>query len=94
MTDLIRVSDANGVRTLRFDRADKKNAITRAMYSAMADGLEEANARSDIRVVVIAGGEGCFSAGNDLMDFMEAPPHIGGGETPPVERFMMALMMC
>lgn len=94
MTDLICVSDANGVRTLRFDRADKKNAITRAMYSAMADGLDEANTRSDIRVVVIAGSEGCFSAGNDLMDFMEAPPHIGGGETPPVERFMMALMMC
>lgn len=94
MTDLIRVTDANGVRTLRFDRADKKNAITRAMYTALAEGLEAANTRSDIRVVVIAGSEGCFSAGNDLMDFMEAPPHIGGGETPPVERFMMALMMC
>ena len=42
MTDLISVSDANGVRTLRFNRLEKKNAITRAMYAALADGLEEA----------------------------------------------------
>lgn len=94
MTDLITLTDTSGVRTLRFNRPDKKNAITRAMYSAMAEGLETANTADDIRVVVIAGGEGCFSAGNDLTDFMEAPPHIGGGDMPPVERFMRALMAC
>jgi len=94
MTDLITVTDANGVRTLRFNRLDKKNAITRAMYSALAEGLETANSDTAIRVVVIAGAEGCFSAGNDMMDFMEAPPHIGGGDMPPVERFMRALMQC
>lgn len=94
MTDLITVNDANGVRTLRFNRLDKKNAITRAMYSALAEGLEAANTDKDIRVVVIAGDEGCFSAGNDMMDFMQAPPHIGSGDMPPVERFMRALMAC
>jgi enoyl-CoA hydratase/carnithine racemase len=94
MTDDIRVEDADGVRTVRFNRAAKKNAITRAMYSAMAQALNGASADASIRVVVIAGTEGVFTAGNDLMDFMEAPPHIGGAETPPVEHFMRSLMGC
>ncbi|MFW6300751.1 MAG: enoyl-CoA hydratase [Oceanicaulis sp.] len=93
MTDAIKVSDESRIRTIRFDRMDKKNAITRAMYTAMAEALEAAN-DDDVRVVIIAGGDGVFSAGNDLTDFMEAPPHIGGGDMPPVERFMRALMGC
>ncbi len=94
MTDDIRVEDADGVRTVRFNRAAKKNAITRAMYTAMAEALDGAGADDTVRVVVIAGTEGVFTAGNDLMDFMEAPPHIGGAETPPVEHFMRSLIAC
>ncbi|MGX6647010.1 enoyl-CoA hydratase [Maricaulaceae bacterium MS644] len=93
MTDDIQVLDDTRIRTIRFNRAGKKNAITRPMYSAMADALEAANT-DDVRVVIIAGSGGVFSAGNDLVDFMEAPPHIGGGDMPPVERFMRALMAC
>ncbi|XBQ16349.1 MAG: enoyl-CoA hydratase-related protein [Oceanicaulis sp.] len=93
MTDEILVSDDARVRTIRFNRPGKKNAITRAMYTAMAEALESAN-EAEVRVVIIAGSDGVFSAGNDLVDFMEAPPHIGGGDTPPVERFMRALMGC
>jgi len=93
MTDEIQVLDDSRIRTIRFNRSAKKNAITRAMYTAMAEALETANA-DDVRVVIIAGSDGVFSAGNDLTDFMEAPPHIGGGDMPPVERFMRALMAC
>lgn len=94
MSDDIRVEDTGPVRVIRFDRVAKKNAITRAMYSAMARALEEASSDTAIRVVVIAGQDGVFTAGNDLVDFMEAPPHIGGADTPPVEDFMRALMGC
>ncbi|MFW5661728.1 MAG: enoyl-CoA hydratase [Oceanicaulis sp.] len=93
MTDEILVSDAAAIRTIRFNRAAKKNAITRAMYTAMAEALEAANA-DEVRAVILTGSDGVFSAGNDLTDFMEAPPHIGGGDMPPVERFMRALMDC
>jgi enoyl-CoA hydratase/carnithine racemase len=93
MTDEIQILDETRIRTIRFNRAGKKNAITRAMYTAMAEALETANS-DDVRVVIIAGSGGVFSAGNDLVDFMEAPPHIGGGDMPPVERFMRALMAC
>lgn len=90
----ITIEDRGAVRIIRFTRAAKKNAITRAMYSAMAEGLESASTDKAIRVVVIAGSEGVFTAGNDLMDFMEAPPTIGGADMPPVERFMRALLGC
>lgn len=90
-TDVV-IEDRGAVRIIRFNRAAKKNAITRAMYDAMAQGLESADSDKAIRVIVIAGSDGVFTAGNDLMDFMEAPPTIGGGDMPPVERFMRALL--
>ena len=93
MTDLISVSDENKIRTIRFNREGKKNAITRAMYAGMADALTAAN-QDDVRVVVIAGHEGVFTAGNDMTDFMESPPRIGDDQTPPVEQFMRALLSC
>lgn len=93
MTDLISIENADRIRTIRFNRADKKNAITRDMYTAMAEGLEAANT-DDTRVVILAGTEGCFTAGNDMMDFMQHPPHFGDTETSPVERFMRALVAC
>ena len=93
MTETVLVTDDARVRTIAMNRPEKKNAITRAMYTAMSEALESANT-DDVRVVIIAGAPGAFSAGNDMMDFMEAPPHIGGGDMPPVERFMRALMGC
>jgi len=94
MTDHITVTNAGAVRVIRFTRIEKKNAITRAMYAAMADALDAAGHEPAVKTVVIAGAENCFTAGNDLMDFMEAPPQFGGVEKPPVERFMRALMAC
>lgn len=79
------------VLTLLFNRQDYKNAITRDMYSALAEQLDAVNRRSDVRVVVLKGAGGNFSSGNDLVDFMQAPEI-----TPdhPVVRFMNALRRC
>lgn len=92
MTDLVTVEDKGGVRTIRWNRPDKKNALTRAMYSAAAEAIETGDREKSVKVFVLGGQPGVFTAGNDLMDFMEAPPHIGAAETPPVERFMRALL--
>ncbi len=93
MSDLVLVDDADGVRTIRFNRPEKKNALTRAMYAAAADALEAGEAEQSVKVFVITGGDdGLFTAGNDMVDFMERPPHVGGGDMPPVERFMRALL--
>ncbi|SCB19912.1 crotonase/enoyl-CoA hydratase family protein [Rhizobium multihospitium] len=73
MTDHIlieRPETAPQVQIIRFNRPEKKNAITRAMYQTMTDAVKAAEDDPDIRVHVFLGTEGCFSAGNDLADFL------------------------
>ena len=90
MSEHITVKDSGPVRTVRMNRPDKKNALTSAMYDAMAVALESANNHPDIRCVVIAGGPGAFSAGNDLAEFAQAATS-GEGLALPVVRFLHAL---
>ncbi|CAM5781144.1 enoyl-CoA hydratase [Ottowia pentelensis] len=80
-----------GVMTLTFNRVDKKNSITRAMYAALADGLERAAQDAAVRVVLIQGDATVFSAGNDIGDFQAAPADPGPREQQPVWRFLRAL---
>lgn len=62
----------DGVLTLTLTRPEKKNALTSAMYQGMADALADANENDAVRAVVLTGGEGVFTAGNDLKDFAAA----------------------
>ncbi|MET3230580.1 UNVERIFIED_ORG: enoyl-CoA hydratase/carnithine racemase [Burkholderia sp. 1263] len=84
----ILIGRADGVLTIAFNRPDKKNAITAAMYQTMADAFVEAQGDAAVRVILIRGSAGIFSAGNDLDDFMKAPP---AGEDAPVFRFLRAI---
>jgi enoyl-CoA hydratase/carnithine racemase len=77
------------VTTIRFDRLDKKNAITLDMYAAMAAALEAAAGDPAVRAVVIAGSRECFTAGNDLGDFLRAAQ--GGGDITAPLGFLRAL---
>jgi len=90
MSEHITVVDVGPVRTVRMNRPDKKNALTASMYDAMAAALESANSHADIRCVVIAGGPGAFSAGNDLAEFAQIAAS-GEGLALPVVRFLHAL---
>jgi enoyl-CoA hydratase/carnithine racemase len=74
MSAQILISRADGVCEVRFNRPEKRNAITFAMYEALYRGLREAQADATVRVVLL-GGEGAgFCAGNDLNDFLSGPP--------------------
>jgi enoyl-CoA hydratase/carnithine racemase len=84
----ISTSKDNGVLAIAFNRPEKKNAITSAMYASMADALAEGANDAAIRVILIAGQAGIFTAGNDLEDFLHHPPL---GADAPVLRFMRAL---
>lgn len=75
-----RVGHAPDVMAIRFNRPEKKNAITDAMYRRMAQALQEAGENLDIRVVVFLGTEGCFSAGNDMADFLAFAMSGGKGK--------------
>lgn len=84
----IRFEVDGAVATIAFNRPEKKNAITAAMYQAAADALKEAGSDDAVRVIVITGDGGCFTAGNDLEDFLQRPPQ---GDDSPVTQFMNAL---
>src|SRR5690606_28475028 len=66
----------------------RRNAITAAMYAALADALEQAADDAAVRVVVVTGSENAFTAGNDLSDFLNEPPTK---EDAPVFRFLRAI---
>lgn len=78
----------NGVATITFDRVEKKNSFTAAMYAAMAQFLKEAAQDDTVRVVVFQGHPTVFSAGNDIADFLHNPP-----STPeaPVFQFLQQI---
>ena len=88
MSEHIVVEREPGLLTLRMNRLDKKNALTRQMYSQMAQELNAANDDRSVQAVLLTGNEACFTSGNDLMDFMNAPKEGLGGE---VLQFMQAL---
>ena len=90
MSDILTHVEA-GVMTLTFNRVDKKNSITRAMYAALADGLERAAQDAAVRVALIQGDATVFSAGNDIGDFQNAPADPGPREEQPVWRFLRAI---
>jgi enoyl-CoA hydratase/carnithine racemase len=86
-TDILSHIDA-GVMTLTINRVDKKNSITSAMYSLLADALDAAQADAAVRAVVIQGHETIFSAGNDIGDFLNKPPST---QYSPVFRFLRGI---
>jgi enoyl-CoA hydratase/carnithine racemase len=70
MTSEIAIWRGDGVQVLRIARPEKKNALTGAMYRALSDALEAADADSSIAAHIITGSDGVFTAGNDIADFL------------------------
>lgn len=91
MSEHIRVEREGRVVTLTIAREDKKNALTQAMYGALADALEAYGAGDEARALVITGAGAMFTAGNDLTDFARGDREA---EVPPVWRFLNAIRDC
>jgi enoyl-CoA hydratase/carnithine racemase len=89
MTSLgISVEDRQGVRRVVIDRPDKKNALTVAMYAVLAEAVDSAGSDGVGALLLQARGD-TFTAGNDLRDFLDQPPH---GDDAPVMRFLTGLV--
>jgi len=86
--DLILTNEADSVLELRFNRPEKKNAITGAMYDTLTAALEDAGARPAIRAVLIAAEGDTFTAGNDIKDFLGMSGGLAGA---PASRFIHAI---
>ena len=81
------VQDA--VMTIRMNRADKKNAVTTAMYEGLTAAFRAATADPAVRVVLLTGSGDSFSSGNDLVDFLKNTPT--NATDSPVMQFMATL---
>ncbi|MFL6745451.1 MAG: enoyl-CoA hydratase-related protein [Sphingomicrobium sp.] len=89
MSEHVRVERDGAVLAITLARPERRNAITVAMYAALADAIETAAEDSAIRVISVRGEGQDFAAGNDLADFLEFQPRYD--EEIPVWRLLRAL---
>jgi enoyl-CoA hydratase/carnithine racemase len=92
MSEHVRVEKSGATLAITLARPDRRNAITVAMYAALADAIEAAAGDPSVRVITFRGEGQDFAAGNDLADFLNAPPRDMGDI--PVWRLLRALATC
>lgn len=88
MTDQVKASLKGGVLKIQINRPEKKNALTAAMYDTIASMMEGAGRDDNVRVLLFTGADDCFTSGNDIADFIGAPPLTPDA---PVSRFINLL---
>jgi len=90
MGEHVRVENEGGVLAITLARPERRNAITVAMYAALAEAVEGAAQDPSVRLITLEGEGADFTAGNDLADFLAARPDATG-EDLPVWRYLRAL---
>jgi enoyl-CoA hydratase/carnithine racemase len=90
MTEHIKIEHRDHILTLTFARPDKKNALTNAMYGALADAILAAETDKAVRVIVLRGEGDMFTAGNDVGEFAMMATGAFKGERH-VSRFVEAI---
>lgn len=83
----ILVAVEQGIMTISLNRPEKKNALTDAMYGKINEALTEAAHNDEIQVVLFHGNSDCFTAGNDIGDFLKASSNLT--ETNVVKMLMI-----
>src|SRR5947208_1955381 len=91
MSEHVRIDRSGGVLAITLNRPERRNAITVAMYAALADAIAGAFEDGETRLITIRGEGQDFAAGNDLADFLDVDPR---GEDIPVWRLLRALAEC
>jgi enoyl-CoA hydratase/carnithine racemase len=89
MSEHVLVETSGGVCTITLNRPEKKNAFTVRMYEDCIAALKGAGAEPAVRAILFLGNGGAFTAGNDLLDFMNNPPT---GEDSAVIQFLLTLI--
>ena len=71
-TDELQVQRRDGVVEVLFNRPERRNAFTSAMYAGMKELCEELRTDTSTRVLVLRGAGGkAFAAGNEISDFLD-----------------------
>src|ERR1700745_3577519 len=90
MTDTVILTRTDAVLEVRLDRPEKKNALTRAMYDAMADAFLLVDADPTLRVALLTGTGDTFTSGNDIASF-QARAAAGGAQQRAGSRLLPAI---
>ena len=98
MSDDVLTEVADGIAVITINRPQARNAVNGAVARGIAGAIEEFDDRSDVRVLVLTGAGGTFSAGMDLKGFLagDVPVAAGRGfggiaERPPVKPIIAAI---
>lgn len=91
LSEFVQIERRGAVQVIRLNRPEKKNAITRDMYAAMASALIDGDGDDSVRCHVMLGVPGIFSAGNDMSDFMAIATGQASGDE--VFDFLQALAL-
>jgi enoyl-CoA hydratase/carnithine racemase len=92
MSEHLIVTDENTMRVIKMRRPEKKNAITQDMYRRMSDAIDTAQNNPAIRCLIITGGSGVFTAGNDLEEFLqESSAENGSPRASNAVKFLYSL---
>jgi enoyl-CoA hydratase len=98
MTDAVLTEAADGIGVITINRPQARNAVNGEVARRIAAAIDDFDARSDVRVLVLTGAGGSFCAGMDLKGFLagDAPVAPGRGfagitERPPVKPVIAAV---
>src|SRR4030042_478332 len=70
----------DGIAVLTLNRPESLNSVNTKMQAEMKEAWDDIEQDRSIRVIIITGGEKCFSAGADIRE--QFPP----GVAPPASR--------
>jgi enoyl-CoA hydratase/carnithine racemase len=90
MSEHVLVERRGALLRLVLNRPERRNAITVAMYAALADAITQAQDDPEVRVITLEGEGIDFTGGNDLADFLKEMPQDGQTDIP-VWRLLRAL---
>jgi enoyl-CoA hydratase len=78
MADAVLTEVDDGIAVITINRPEARNAVNRDVAQGIAAAVEEFDGSADVRVLILTGAGGTFSAGMDLKGFL-------AGESPNVE---------
>ncbi len=87
MSSDILIDRTGAVISICFNRPQKKNALTVAMYEQLIGAFNEAAEARDVRAILLKGAGDGFTSGNDILDFMTIEPSLD----TPVMRFLRTI---
>lgn len=91
MSEHIIVTEEDATRVITLRRPQKKNAITHRMYKDMSDAIDTAQDNPGIRCMILTGGSGVFTAGNDIEDFLSISKSQDENQPSAAIKFLYSL---